>query len=178
MTTPGDEARKRRQQDRIGGTIFIIGAAVMSVVTVLLGTAVPLPGRLGADAFYGGLAVWAFMAIMGIIMVRRSAPPMYVDASQWAAASFPMELNDIASRVADILVEELNVPLSDLRANTQFVADLKMTDLEPVEVLMEVEKEFHISIPPEDWQRLETIADLVHYLHPRVHTRAGSRPDE
>lgn len=73
MQLADDEARVKRRQDRIGGTILIVGAIVMVPVSISMSVAIPIPGRAGAKILYGGLAVWAVMAILGIVMVRRGA---------------------------------------------------------------------------------------------------------
>jgi len=97
----------------------------------------------------------------------------YENTDQWAAQHFPDSQRDIARRVADILVEQVGVDLDSLTPMTRFIEDLRMTDLEPVEVVMALEVEFGLSIPGADFEPLETITDLVQYLYERVqHTMA------
>ena len=84
---------------------------------------------------------------------------------RWSASHFPDEQRSVAARVARILVEILGCGFDSLTPGSRFIEDLLMTDLEPVEVLVALEREFGVSIPAEDGERLNTIADLVRYLH-------------
>lgn len=69
MTSSEDQARAKRRQDRIGGTMFIVSAAALSLFT----TAIAIADRFSLTVHGGGLAVWAVMAILGVIMLRRGA---------------------------------------------------------------------------------------------------------
>jgi len=94
-------------------------------------------------------------------------PALWANTSQWATTFFPEPQRDIACRVADILIEQVGVGLDSLAPNARFIEDLGMTDLEPVEVVMALEVEFGFTIPSADCEPLETIQDLVCYLHQR-----------
>jgi acyl carrier protein len=100
-----------------------------------------------------------------------SKPAVWANTSQWATAFFPEPQRDIARRVADILIEQVGVGLDSLAPNIRFIEDLGMTDLEPVEVVTALEVEFGFTIPSTDCEPLETIQDLVYYLHQK--TEAG-----
>ena len=99
--------------------------------------------------------------------------PVYADAAHWAACHFPDAQRDVGRRVAEILVEQVGVELDGLAATSRFVEDLRMTDLEPVEVVMAVEHEFGFTIPRADCEPLSTVGDLVRYLYERVQTNAA-----
>jgi len=51
---------------------------------------------------------------------------------------------------------------------TDIVGDLRMDDLEPVELLMALEEELGIVIPEEDCEPLSKVGNLVEYLHRRL----------
>lgn len=89
-------------------------------------------------------------------------------AARWSSTRFPPHLQPIAAYVADLLCEQLGVTLSCIEPTTTFVADLRMDELEPVEVVMALEEDLSISIPDADCTRLNTVTDLVSYLHERL----------
>lgn len=69
MSIPEDQGREKRRQDRIGGMMFVIGATVLSLFTI----AAAVADRFSLLVHGGGLAVWAVMAILGVMMLRRGA---------------------------------------------------------------------------------------------------------
>lgn len=66
-----EESPPKKRDARIKGIIFFVGAAVMSLLAVVLPAAVPGPNNFLHMS--GGIAVAAVMAILGIIMFRRGA---------------------------------------------------------------------------------------------------------
>ncbi len=89
-------------------------------------------------------------------------------AAQWASTRFAPHLQPIAAYVADLLCEQLGVQLSVIESGTTFTADLRMDELEPVECVLALEEDLGIAIPDEDCTRLNTVTDLVLYLHERL----------
>src|SRR5436190_23211771 len=104
---------------------------------------------------------------------KKPKAPTYTDAAHWAACYFPDVRRDVARRVAEILVEQVGIGLDGLAPTSRFIEDLRMTDLEPVEVVMALEHEFRFAIPGADCKPLVTVADLVQYLYERVQTNAA-----
>ena len=88
----------------------------------------------------------------------------YGTASAWAAAHFPADQQQIAARIAEILVKQLNVRFDEFDETSQFIKDLWMDDLEPVEIVAAVETAFGVSLPAKDTASMETVADLVRYV--------------
>ena len=103
----------------------------------------------------------------------RPKPAKYGSPLAWAADHFPVAQGDVAARVAEILVDQLNVRLDDLNGDTRFIQDLQMDDLEPMEVLAALEAAFRMTIPVEETASLETISDLVRYLDAKLHPTAA-----
>jgi acyl carrier protein len=87
-------------------------------------------------------------------------------ALKWAARYYPdQNRRKIAARVALLLESQIHVPISQFAPSTNFVDDLMMDDLEPVEVLMAVEAEFGIEeIDRAEAEKMLVIDDLVQYL--------------
>ena len=48
--------------------------------------------------------------------------------------------------------------------DANFQTDLNADSLDTVELIMEFEKEFGISIPDEDTQKISTVGDVVAYI--------------
>jgi acyl carrier protein len=71
---------------------------------------------------------------------------------------------DIAAKVKSIIVEKLGVDEADVVEAANFTNDLGADSLDTVELIMEFEKEFDLSIPDEDAENIATVGDAVKYL--------------
>ena len=60
--------------------------------------------------------------------------------------------------------EKLGVPEAKVEEKSEFVNDLGADSLDVVEFVMEVEKEFNITIPDEEATKLKTVGDAVKYI--------------
>jgi len=70
----------------------------------------------------------------------------------------------IAERVKKIIVDKLGVEESQVTSETSFTTDLGADSLDTVELIMEFEKEFNISIPDEQAETITTVGQAVEYL--------------
>lgn len=73
-------------------------------------------------------------------------------------------MSDIADRVKNIIVDKLGVDANDVTPEASFDNDLGADSLDTVELIMEFEKEFKISIPDEAAESIKTVGDAVKYL--------------
>ena len=73
-------------------------------------------------------------------------------------------MSDIQKRVTDLIVDQLGVEESQVTPDASFTADLNADSLDTVELIMEFEKEFGISIPDEDTQKINTVKDVIDYI--------------
>jgi acyl carrier protein len=71
---------------------------------------------------------------------------------------------DLAAKVTSIIVDKLGVDESDITPEASFTNDLGADSLDTVELIMEFEKEFDITIPDEDAEQIATVGDAVTYL--------------
>src|ERR1051325_6501426 len=94
-------------------------------------------------------------------------------AERWATGPLLRPEQDVAAKVAEILVEQVGVGFDSLAPGSRFIDDFDMDELEPTQVVMALEEEFGFSISDADSARLATIADLVRYLHERVQVDAS-----
>jgi len=77
-------------------------------------------------------------------------------------------MSDIAERVNKIIIDKLGVDASEVVAAASFTNDLGADSLDTVELIMEFEKEFDISIPDEQAEKIATVGDAVTYLSEKV----------
>ena len=71
---------------------------------------------------------------------------------------------EIASRVKAIIVDKLGVEESEVTETASFTNDLGADSLDTVELIMEFEKEFGISIPDDQAEKIGTVQDAVAYI--------------
>jgi len=72
--------------------------------------------------------------------------------------------NDLKAKVTSIIVEKLGVDESDITLEASFTNDLGADSLDTVELIMEFEKEFDVTIPDEEAEKIATVGDAVTYL--------------
>ncbi|HMT77124.1 MAG: acyl carrier protein [Saprospiraceae bacterium] len=74
----------------------------------------------------------------------------------------------IEEKVRKIIVERLGVDESDVTLEASFTEHLGADSLDTVELIMELEKEFNISIPDEQAEQIKTVGDAVSYLESQI----------
>ncbi len=73
-------------------------------------------------------------------------------------------MSEVAEKVNGIIVEKLGVDASQITNEASFTNDLGADSLDTVELIMEFEKEFDISIPDEQAEEIQTVGDAIKYL--------------
>ena len=73
-------------------------------------------------------------------------------------------MSEIASRVKAIIVDKLGVEESEVTNEASFTNDLGADSLDTVELIMEFEKEFNVTIPDEQAEKITTVGDAVAYI--------------
>lgn len=73
-------------------------------------------------------------------------------------------MSQIAEKVARIIVDKLGVDPSEITPEASFANDLGADSLDTVELIMEFEKEFNLSIPDEAAEKIVTVGDSITYL--------------
>ena len=71
---------------------------------------------------------------------------------------------DVAARVHKIIIDKLGVDEADVTREANFTNDLGADSLDTVELIMEFEKEFEISIPDEQAENIQTVGQAIDYL--------------
>lgn len=72
--------------------------------------------------------------------------------------------SSVEEKVVSIVSEQLNVAKNDIKLESKFVDDLKADSLDVVELVMEFEEEFEVTIPDEDYEKIQTVGDAVKYI--------------
>ena len=75
---------------------------------------------------------------------------------------------DVQARVVEIISEQMGVAKEQVTAETHFINDLGADSLDTVELVMELEEEFDITIPDEDAERIETVGQAVKYIEEHI----------
>ena len=70
----------------------------------------------------------------------------------------------VADKVKSIIVEQLGVDEEEVTPDASFVDDLGADSLDTVELVMEFEDEFDISIPDEDAEKIQTVGQAIDYV--------------
>ena len=73
-------------------------------------------------------------------------------------------MSDVASRVKAIIVDKLSVEESEVSNEASFTNDLGADSLDTVELIMEFEKEFGLSIPDDQAEKISTVGDAIAYI--------------
>ena len=73
-------------------------------------------------------------------------------------------MDEITSKVIDIVAEELAVDTDEITESSSFIEDLGADSLDVVELVMAFEEEFDVEIPDEDAEDIRTVEDAVSYL--------------
>lgn len=76
--------------------------------------------------------------------------------------------NDLELRVIKIVAEKLNIDANNIKNTSDFQKDLGADSLDVVELLMEIEEEFGISISDEDSEKLATVADAIKFISSKL----------
>ncbi|MCD8301436.1 MAG: acyl carrier protein [Prevotellaceae bacterium] len=71
---------------------------------------------------------------------------------------------EIEAKVKEIIVEKLGVDESEVTPAASFTQDLGADSLDTVELIMELEKAFEISIPDDAAEKISTVGDAIKYI--------------
>ena len=73
-------------------------------------------------------------------------------------------MSDIQNRVKAIIVDKLGVDESEVKPEATFTNDLGADSLDTVELIMELEKEFNITLPDDQAEKIATVGDAIAYV--------------
>lgn len=73
-------------------------------------------------------------------------------------------MSEIAAKVVAIVIDKLGVEESQVTPEASFTSDLGADSLDTVELIMELEKEFGVSIPDDQAEKITTVGDAIAYI--------------
>ncbi|MBR4772532.1 MAG: acyl carrier protein [Bacteroidales bacterium] len=73
-------------------------------------------------------------------------------------------MEDVTAKVKAIIVDKLGVEESEVQESASFTNDLGADSLDTVELIMEFEKVFGISISDEAAEKITTVGDAIAYI--------------
>ena len=73
-------------------------------------------------------------------------------------------MSEIESKVVEIIVDKLGVDAAEVKSEASFTNDLGADSLDTVELIMELEKAFGVTIPDSDAEKIQTVGDAVAYI--------------
>ncbi|MFK7899590.1 MAG: acyl carrier protein [Cyclobacteriaceae bacterium] len=71
---------------------------------------------------------------------------------------------NVAEKVKAIIIDKLGVEESEVTPEASFTNDLGADSLDTVELIMEFEREFDISIPDEQAENISTVGEAISYI--------------
>lgn len=71
---------------------------------------------------------------------------------------------EIAEKVKEIISQQLDVDLAEVKEPASFIDDLGADSLAIVELVLAFEEQFEIDIPDEDTEKIRTVGDAVSYI--------------
>ncbi len=70
----------------------------------------------------------------------------------------------IEAKIIDIISEQMGTERSEITRETSLINDLNADSLDTVELVMEFEDEFDMSIPDEEAEKIQTVGAAIDYI--------------
>lgn len=83
-----------------------------------------------------------------------------------------IDVQAIEQKVIDIISEQMGAEKSEITRETSFINDLNADSLDTVELVMEFEDEFDMSIPDEEAEKIQTVGAAVDYIVNVIKTKS------
>ena len=79
--------------------------------------------------------------------------------------------DETEEKIIEIVAEQMGVDKSEITRETSFVNDLNADSLDTVELVMEFEDEFELSIPDEEAEKIRTISQTITYISEHIKSK-------
>ncbi len=77
---------------------------------------------------------------------------------------------ETADKVKEIISQQLDVDMGQIKEESQFIEDLGADSLAIVELVLAFEEQFEIEIPDEDTEKIRTVGDAISYIESRTNS--------
>lgn len=84
-----------------------------------------------------------------------------------------MDVNAVEAKVIEIVSEQMGVDKAEITRETSFINDLNADSLDTVELVMEFEDEFDMSIPDEEAEKIQTVGAAIDYIMEIIKKKAS-----
>ena len=101
-------------------------------------------------------------------MVDPSGAPRFDRSQAIRRGDSPVSIEE---RVIEIVSEQMGVSKDQVTRDTSFVNDLGADSLDTVELVMEFEEEFAITIPDEEAEKIQTVGQAIDYIDQHAHAK-------
>jgi len=96
--------------------------------------------------------------------IRKAAASVVKDPQPVSSSSPSSASGSVEERVIDIVCENLGVGKEQVNRSTSFIDDIGADSLDIVELVMELEEEFEITIPDDQAEQIKTVGEAIDYI--------------
>jgi len=96
--------------------------------------------------------------------VPASASAAVMKDAPAAGSASTSTATTVEERVIDIVCENLGVNKEQVTRQTSFIEDIGADSLDIVELVMELEEEFEITIPDDQAEQIKTVGEAIDYI--------------
>lgn len=75
---------------------------------------------------------------------------------------------DIKKEVIDLIAEQLELKVENIKITSDLVKDLKADSLDIAELIMSIEERFNIQIPDEKAEKIQSVHNIISYIQKTV----------
>lgn len=79
---------------------------------------------------------------------------------------------EVEDKVVQIVSDQMSVERGEITRETSFVNDLNADSLDTVELVMELEDEFDLTIPDDQAEKLRTVGEAVDYIQKQMESKS------
>ncbi len=83
-----------------------------------------------------------------------------------------LDAKAIEEKIVEIISEQMGADKTEITRETSFINDLNADSLDTVELVMEFEDEFDVSIPDEEAEKIQTVGAAIDYITKVAKTKA------
>ena len=95
---------------------------------------------------------------------RPASPPLPPESELKSAAETTSTSSSVEERVIGIVCENLGANKEQVTRQTAFIEDIGADSLDIVELIMELEEEFKITIPDDQAGQIKTVGEAIDYI--------------